>query len=140
MILGRDRRRQNMKRLALGSTLAAAAGFVVGLLTAPKSGKETRRDIKLAADKSLAEIEKDAKKLSSELDQAIKQSKSQGSKASARTKKQLSELVDKADASQQKVREVINALRQGDAKDKDLKKAVKEASTALNHLKAYLKK
>jgi gas vesicle protein len=33
-------------KFALGAMIGAAAGIVAGLLTAPKSGKETRSDIK----------------------------------------------------------------------------------------------
>lgn len=33
-------------KFVLGAVLGAAAGVVAGLLTAPKSGKETRTDLK----------------------------------------------------------------------------------------------
>lgn len=36
-------------RLAIGAIIGAAAGVVAGVLTAPKSGKETREDIKRKA-------------------------------------------------------------------------------------------
>ena len=36
-------------KFALGALFGAAAGFVAGILTAPKSGKETREDIKRTA-------------------------------------------------------------------------------------------
>ncbi len=37
-------------KFALGALFGAAAGLVTGLLTAPKSGKETRADLKVKAD------------------------------------------------------------------------------------------
>lgn len=37
-------------KFALGALLGAATGVVVGMLTAPKSGKETRADLKVRAD------------------------------------------------------------------------------------------
>jgi gas vesicle protein len=49
-MIGR-RQKSNFKRVAIGSGIAAAAGFVAGVLTAPKSGKETRADIKTATNK-----------------------------------------------------------------------------------------
>jgi gas vesicle protein len=143
-MFGRDRRRENMKRLAIGSTLAAVAGYVAGLLTAPKSGKETRKDIKKAADKSMAEAEKDLKKLHTELDKVIKQArtqaKSKGGKLSAKAQKELDSLVEKAKDTKEKAREVISAVHNGDAEDKDLKTAVTDAKLAIEHLKTYLKK
>lgn len=39
-------------KLALGALIGAAAGFVTGVLLAPKSGKETRKDIKDGALKA----------------------------------------------------------------------------------------
>jgi gas vesicle protein len=58
-MIGKNKKRSNMKRLAMGSALAATAGYLAGVLTAPKSGKETRSDLKGVADKSWAEAEKD---------------------------------------------------------------------------------
>lgn len=37
-------------RFAVGAIIGAVAGVIAGLLTAPKSGKETRADIKEKAD------------------------------------------------------------------------------------------
>lgn len=37
------------KKLALGAVIAAVAGVVAGTLMAPKSGKQTRSDIKKTA-------------------------------------------------------------------------------------------
>jgi gas vesicle protein len=39
-------------KFALGAVFAAAAGFVTGILLAPKSGKETREEIKVNANKA----------------------------------------------------------------------------------------
>lgn len=39
----------NKSKFALGAIMGAAAGIVAGLLTAPKSGKMTRKDIKAKA-------------------------------------------------------------------------------------------
>jgi gas vesicle protein len=40
----------NKGRFALGALVGAVAGVIAGLLTAPKSGKETRADLKTKAD------------------------------------------------------------------------------------------
>ena len=140
MMSRRQRQRQNLKRLAVGSTVAAVAGYVAGILTAPKSGKQTRGDIKHTTDKGLAEAEKDLKKLHTELDKVIKEAKVSTDKASGKAKKELNELLDKAKDAKEKAREVISAVHEGDAEDKDLKKAVTDASNSLKHLRQYLKK
>lgn len=136
----RDEQRRNLKRLAIGSTVAAAAGYVAGILTAPKSGKATRGDIKVAADKGLAEAEKDLKLVHTELDKVMKEARAVGDKAGSKTQAELKELLAKAKDKKQKASEVISAMHNGDAEDKDLKKAAKEARTALEHLRKYLKK
>jgi gas vesicle protein len=140
MITTRKQRRENAKRLAVGSAIAAALGYVAGLLTAPQSGKDTRQDIKDNASKAQAEAEKDLKKLHTELDSTIKQAKSSSTKLNASAKKELNELVEKAKDNKEKAREMLSAVHEGEAEDRDLERAVKEANKALSHLKKYLKK
>mgnify|MGYP003400089687 FL=1 len=45
--------KQEKKGLALGAVFGAIAGVVAGILFAPKSGKETRKDIKVATVKTI---------------------------------------------------------------------------------------
>jgi gas vesicle protein len=136
----RDQKRDNVKRVAIGGTIAAVAGYLAGILTAPKSGKQTRGDIKQAANEGLAEAEKDLKKLHTELGKVIEEAKITGDKLSSKARNELSDLVDKAKDTKEKAREVISAIHEGDAEDIDLKRAVKEANVALDHLRDYLKK
>jgi gas vesicle protein len=140
MMSRRDRQRQNLKRLAVGSTVAAAAGYVAGVLTAPKSGKTTRADIRAAAERSRNEAEKDLKRLHTELDKTIKDAKAGSDKLSAKAQKEAAELIDKAKDTKEKAREVLSAIHEGDADDQDLKRAVKNANTAVKNLRKYLKK
>lgn len=140
MIVTRRQRQKNMRRLAAGSAIAAVGGYLAGLLTAPKSGKETRQDIKDASAKSVAEAEKDLKKLHTELDKAIEQAKANKTKLSAAAQKEMNELLVKAKDAKEKTREVLSAIHEGDAEDQDLDRAVKAANRSLKHLKKYLKK
>ena len=136
----RRKKNHTVRNVAIGGTIAAIGGFLAGILTAPKSGKETRQDIKEGAGKGVAEAEKDLKKLQAELDKAIKQAKSQGGKLSAKAQKELDELLLKAKDSKEKAAEVLSALREGGAADQDLDRAVKNASRSVKNLKKYLKK
>ncbi len=128
------------KKVAIGGAVAAVAGYVAGILTAPKSGKETRADIKEAAERTVAEAEKDLKQVNVELDKIIKEAKTKGEKLSAKAQKELNKLVEKAKDTKEKIREMLSALHEGDAADKDLAKAIKDANNALDHLRDYLKK
>lgn len=139
-MINRRKHDNTVKKIAIGSAIAAVGGFIAGILTAPKSGKETRQDIKENANKGLAEAEKELKKLHTQLDAAITQAKAQKGKLGVKAQKELNDLIAKAKDSKEKAREVLSAVHEGEAEDKDLAKAVKQANNALTNLKKYLKK
>ena len=128
------------KRFALGTLVAAVSGYVAGVLTAPKSGKETRKDIKDAAVKGKSEAEKQLKKLHTELGDVIDQAKTRADQAKGKVKGELDSAIDVTKAAKEKVREILSAVHEGDAEDKELKKAIAEAAKAVDHLKTYLTK
>lgn len=135
-----SRKDSNIKRLAIGSAIAAVAGYVAGILTAPQSGRETRADIKDTASENLAQAEKELKKLHTELGEVIDEARVKGDRMSAKARNDLADLVDNAKDTKEKVREVISAFHEGEAEDADLKKAVKQAHASIKNLRAYLKK
>lgn len=128
------------KKFAIGAAVAAAVGYLAGILTAPKSGKETRQDIKDTTQKGVGEAEKQLKQLYTELTDMIDQAKAKGSDLSAKTREQLDGLVDKAKESKDKARELLSAVHEGEADDKDLQRAINDASKAIEHLRDYLSK
>jgi gas vesicle protein len=131
---------KNLRRLAVGTTIAAAAGYVAGVLTAPKSGKQTRGDIKAAAVKKRQEAEKQLKKLHTDLDKIIKEAKSRSSKMNAKAQKEIADLLKKAKASKESTKQAISAVHEGDAEDDDLRKAITNAQNSIDNLRTYLKK
>lgn len=128
------------KRLALGTIFAAVAGYLTGILTAPKSGKETRQDIKNAAEQGMAEAEKQLKKLHTQMNDLITQAKTKVTTLKGTAQKDLQTAIDKATVAKEKARDLLSALHEGGAEDKDLKKAIKEANQAIDHLKAFITK
>lgn len=128
------------KKLAIGTLLAAAAGYVAGILTAPKSGKETRKEIKDATVKSVAEAEKQLKKLHTELNTGINKAKEEATNLKGKAREEMDGAIAKAYAVKEKAREVLSAVHEGGADDKDLKKAIDDATKSVEHLKTYLKK
>lgn len=142
MILRSNTRKSpnTLKRLAIGGAIAGAAGYIAGVLTAPKSGRETRQDLQKVANKSMAAAEKDLKGLHTELGDLLKDSKGASGKMSKKAQGEFNELVDKAKDTKEKVREVISAIHEGGADDKDLKRAVDDARAAIKHMRDYLKK
>ncbi len=126
------------KRLALGTIFAAIAGYVTGILTAPKSGKETRQDIKTAAEQGMAEAEKQLKKLHTQMNDLLSEAKTKLTSLKGTAQKDLQGAIDKVTVAKEKARDLLSALHEGGAEDKDLKKAIKEANSAIDHLKSYL--
>jgi gas vesicle protein len=128
------------KKLAIGAAVGVVTGFLAGILTAPKSGKETRRDIKNTANKVTRETEKKLKKLYTDLGQTINEAKALTKREGAKVKEELLKALHAAEKTQQKVKEVITAIRDGEADRPELDKAVKEATAAKEHLKKFLSK
>lgn len=127
-------------KLAFGAVLAAGAGYLMGLLTAPKSGRETRKDIQNTAQKAKSEAEHKLKLAHSELshlaDEASKIAKNSKAKANAELKAALKQ----AETVRQKARELLSAVHEGEAEDRDLQKALNDAKKSISHLKNYLGK
>lgn len=128
------------KSIAIGAAIAGVAGYVAGILTAPKSGKETRQDIRDKAVQAKVEAEKRLKQLHSQLDTLLKQGKEASSKMSSQAKAEWDKLAATAVASKEKVRAVLSSIHEGGTDDKDLQKAIQDASAAVDHLKDYLAK
>jgi len=131
---------KSTKRWAIGALIAGAAGYVTGILTAPKSGKETRKDIKDAAANGMAEAEKQLKKLHTQLATVLNEAKDKATTLKGTAQKDLQVAIDKTTLVKEKARELLSALHEGGADDKDLKKAIKDANNALGHLQSFLKK
>lgn len=127
-------------KVAIGAAVTAVAGYVAGVLTAPKSGKETREDIKVKANETYVTAEKELKKLHTELGAVITEAGDKLSTMRGKGQKSLDDAVSKGQKAKDKAREVLSSLHDGEAEDKDLKKAIAEATKAVENLRNYLKK
>ena len=56
------------KKLAIGALVGAVTGLIAGVLTAPKSGRETRDDIKKKAEELKVKADKASDKTRKELE------------------------------------------------------------------------
>lgn len=128
------------KKFAIGTLFAAAAGYLAGILTAPKSGKETRKDIKDVAVKGVNEAEKQLKKLHTELNTVLNKAKDEATSLKGKAREDLDVVIARAFAVKEKAREVLSAVHEGKAEDRELKKAIEDATKSIDHLKEYLKK
>ncbi|HUD05419.1 MAG TPA: YtxH domain-containing protein [Candidatus Saccharimonadales bacterium] len=129
-----------VKKVAFGTLIGAAVGYVAGVLTAPKSGKETRKDIKDTASNSILVAEKRLKKIHTQLNESIDKAKKFTASVTGKTKGNIEDAINKAQESKEKVRLMLSAIHEGDAEDKDLKIAIGQSTKALDHLKKFFKK
>ncbi|MBW3569300.1 YtxH domain-containing protein [Candidatus Parcubacteria bacterium] len=127
-------------KIALGAAVAVASGYVAGVLTAPKSGKQTRKDISKKASKAKTDGERQLKKLHSELSDSIAKAEKNLNDSKTKANKSLNEAVAKAKETKNKAKMLLSALHHGDADDPDLKKMIADAKQAKTDLVKYLKK
>lgn len=133
-------KKQTGRNFAIGTLFAAGLGYLAGILTAPKSGRETRKEIHDKAAQTKSDAEKKLKVVHSELSEAIDQGKRKAKDVSEATKAELVEALGKAQVAKEKARNILSAVHEGGADDKDLQKAINEANAAIDHLKLYIRK
>lgn len=136
----RQKKSPDVKSVAIGASIAAAAGYIAGILTAPKSGKQTRQDIQVAAHKGVKEAEAEVKKLQAELEDIGKEAKKRGGELSDKANQELHELVAKAKVAKDKTTTMIVAVKKGEAEDAELQKALIQAHNAVKNIRKYLSK
>lgn len=127
------------RKVALGAVLAGISGYLAGILTAPKSGEETRAQI---ADKA-EDVKNDAavglQKAQEELTETLKSAQDKTLALSAQARDEFNEAVIRAKDAQNKAKLVLKALKEGEAEDPELNKAAKQAKQAQKNLSKFLK-
>lgn len=133
------RKEHTGRKIALGSLIAGVTGYVAGILTAPKSGKETRSEIADKADDVKEDAEGQLQNLNEELKDLIKSTKVRTIALSSTARADFNEAVIHAKDAQNKATQVLKAVKNGQAVDPELNKAVKQARQAVKNLGKFLK-
>ena len=107
------------KKFGLGVIIGAIAGVVAGFLTAPKSGKETREDIKKKASEVKGTAERKLKDAHKELGNISDDAKAKAKDLQGKAKDELNELTKKADELRDKVKTAITSIKSGDDDNDD---------------------
>ena len=128
------------KGIAIGAAIGAVAGVVTGILFAPKSGKETRHDIKEGTTKAVDILLAEAKKLQLELKKLIEKVESTAGDTGKKLSVKAAELTEQAKSAKSHVEEIAVSVKAGKAEDKDLDLAIQKAKAARDSLKKYLSK
>ena len=127
------------KNVVLGLAVGLVTGYVAGVLTAPKSGKETRQDIKDATDRAVKLAQEKVQVLQGQISDLVDIAKSKAQTLGARGKKELDVLVENAKDAQYKAKAVLAAAKDGEADDPELRRAVESANDAKDALANFLK-
>jgi gas vesicle protein len=127
------------RKLAIGAALAGAVGYVSGILTAPKSGRETREDIADKAEDVKEGAEEQLQNAHDELGELVQTAKNKSVALGSKARVEFNEAVVAAKDAQNKAAHVLKAVRAGQADDPALNKAIKQAKQAQKNLSKYLK-
>lgn len=133
------KRNHNGRNFAIGALLAGVAGYVTGVLTAPKSGRETREDIVEKAEDIKHGAADQLENAQDELSDLLKSAKQKTLALSGKAREEFNEAVVKAKDAQNKSASVLKAVKAGEASDPELNKAVKQLKQAQKNLAKYLK-
>src|SRR4051812_24693522 len=108
------------RKIAIGSTIAGLAGYLAGVLTAPKTGQQTRKDISKKAVNLKDDTEYQLMDLNDELKDLIKNTKVKTLALSSSARAEFNEAVVRAKDTQNKTAQVLKAAKAGEASDPDL--------------------
>lgn len=127
------------RKIAVGALVAGAVGYLAGVLTAPKSGQETRGDIAHKASDIKEEAVLELQNLQAELEDLLGKTKDKSVALSAQARVEFNEAVVKAKDAKHKTGNVLKSVKAGEADDPELNKAIKQAKAAAKNLAKYLK-
>lgn len=126
-------------KMLMGMVVAGMAGYLAGVLTAPKSGSETRQDIKNSAGRVVADIQERIENLREDIDDLIVIATDKSYELRGRAKNQLNDSIEAARDARSKAATITKAFRDGEADEPELNKALKQLKDAKKNLTKYLK-
>lgn len=125
------------RKIAIGALLAGAFGYLTGLLTAPKSGKETRKDIIDKTSEVKSESIEQLQNLQAELEVLIQKTKDKTVALSSQAREEFDEAVVKAKDAKNKTATLLKGVKTGEADDPQLNRAIKQSKLAAKNLGKY---
>lgn len=122
-----------------GTIFGALVGMVAGVLLAPKSGKETREDLKRKAQSTYQDVNDQLRKLSDEVSGRVDTLKAAAKDLQGEAKEESQELIRRAEVLKQDLRvSASNLAKSGaqakDAAMKDVKVLLAEGSDVMKEL------
>jgi gas vesicle protein len=113
-----------------GTIIGAAVGAVAGLLLAPKSGKETRADIKRNVKGTYQDVMKQLEKMSNDMTGRVNDLREAAKDLKGEAREESQELIRRAEVLKQDLRVSANSLAASGNQTKDV--AIKQVKQLLN--------
>lgn len=129
---------KDVKNIGIALIAGLAAGYALGVLTAPKSGKETRDDIREAGSKAYKAAEARLKGSYEDLSGVIAKAGHQTKKLSKKGHEELDGLLAAAHDAQGRVKQLITSVRRGDATEEQYEDVVIAAQVAKDELEDFI--
>lgn len=125
-------------KLAIGAAIGAVAGVITGLLFAPKSGEETRKDIADTATKAKDKVVAEAKKAEVELKKLADRVEEEARKRGKTLSKTAEQSIVRAKTARDDLVRRAKDIGNSDDSEDELKKATKRAEEAKKDLEKLL--
>ncbi|HMT18859.1 MAG TPA: YtxH domain-containing protein [Candidatus Saccharibacteria bacterium] len=132
--------KREKKGLAIGAVIGAVFGVIGGILFAPKSGKETRKDIKDAANKTADKLVEEARTVQAETKELLAKAEGQFLALKGKAQDQATAHVNEIKHNATQIGTALKSFKAGTASDKDLQEAITRAKQAQASLKKFLTK
>jgi gas vesicle protein len=131
--------KNQIKKIAIGASLMTAAGYIAGVLNAPKSGKKTRQELKDTLNGAEDRLVLLHSEISELINIAAEEFKDKSLNAHDSKKYKLT--LELAKDIKSKLDIIIQTIKkQEKSTDTDLRIAIKEAERAIRHLKDFILK
>ncbi|MEI8187941.1 MAG: YtxH domain-containing protein [Candidatus Saccharibacteria bacterium] len=128
------------RKIALSALVAGLIGYGVGILTAPKSGKETRNDVRKSAESYTHKLEIKLKKYHLDITELIAEAKVIGLSYKGKAKNELNKLTDIALEARHRISLALTALHEGEKVDVELEDAINDATDSIDKLRNFVDK
>ena len=124
------------KKIIKGLVGVFTLGYLAGVLSAPKSGKNSRKQIRDLSEASAKDIEKELKHALSQTQEALKQIVRDNPKLTDN----LNRLKTSAEKQETKLRNILQAISGKKNVDDDFDEILKESRRLVKEMKHYLEK
>lgn len=130
---------KRIRNLYIVTLVVGAIAYFLGLLTAPKSGKELRREIESTGHKNLIALEKQLKAQFSDLSLQLHELESKLDDSSIIVTKDINKSIAQINNLLNRSKLLLSALHDGSVDDDELIKVINEIKSLKSSVKKYFK-